>query len=168
MHLWANLSQTFCRQTLENSVSLLMYCAYGWGFVILCISLHRSHSSRCSSVEPDCVALSPVELQHQSYTCNDVFPEPTDCHAAQCPIHQRYGRFTDGLNAIISTESVWWEKTWCAITCGSLFSVCVSPKNWNRGSNHLKLLLTVTLIWYSRVTRTWLILLSATEKTQHI
>lgn len=153
MHLWANLPQTsdtFCRQTLENSVSLLMYCAYGWGFVTLCVFLHRSHSSRCSSVEPDCVALSPAELQHQGYTCNDVFPEPTDCHAAQCPIHQRYGRFTDGLNAIIKTihrVSVMGKDS--AIRCGSFLSVCVSPENWNRGSNPLKLLLTVTLIWYS-------------------
>lgn len=54
------------------------------------VKQHRSHPSRHSSVESDCVMLSPVELQHQKYTCNDVFPEPTDCHAAQCPIHQRY------------------------------------------------------------------------------
>ncbi|KAM9358296.1 inactive tyrosine-protein kinase PRAG1 [Symphorus nematophorus] len=51
---------------------------------------HRSHSSRLSSAESDSVMLSPVGLQHQNYACNDVFPEPTDCHAAQCPIHQRY------------------------------------------------------------------------------
>lgn len=53
---------------------------------------HRSHSSTCSSVETDCVIISPSEHQYQA--CNNVFPEPTDCHAAQCPIHQRYGRFT--------------------------------------------------------------------------
>ncbi|XP_044217020.1 inactive tyrosine-protein kinase PEAK1 isoform X2 [Thunnus albacares] len=34
--------------------------------------------------------VSPVGLQHQNSTYNDVFPETTDCHAAQCPIHQRY------------------------------------------------------------------------------
>ncbi|XP_070688653.1 inactive tyrosine-protein kinase PEAK1-like [Pempheris klunzingeri] len=45
---------------------------------------------RRSSVDSDCVMLSPVGFQHQNYVCNDVFPEPTDCHAAQCPIHQRY------------------------------------------------------------------------------
>ncbi|XP_029285672.1 inactive tyrosine-protein kinase PRAG1 [Cottoperca gobio] len=54
------------------------------------VKQHRSHSSRCSSVEFDCGLLSPVGLQHQNYTYNDVFPEPTDCHADQCPIHQRY------------------------------------------------------------------------------
>ncbi|KAM9385468.1 inactive tyrosine-protein kinase PRAG1 [Pholidichthys leucotaenia] len=43
---------------------------------------------RYSSVGSDCAILSPTGLQHQSY--NDVFNEPTDCHAAQCPIHQRY------------------------------------------------------------------------------
>ncbi|XP_034738467.1 inactive tyrosine-protein kinase PEAK1 [Etheostoma cragini] len=52
------------------------------------VKQHRSHSSRCSSVGSDCVTLSPVGLQN--YTYSDVFPEPTDCHAAQCPIHQRY------------------------------------------------------------------------------
>lgn len=45
---------------------------------------------RRSSAESDCALLSPVGLQHQNYAYNDVFPEPTDCHAAQCPIHQRY------------------------------------------------------------------------------
>ncbi|XP_049910927.1 inactive tyrosine-protein kinase PEAK1 [Epinephelus moara] len=50
----------------------------------------RSHSSRNSSVESDCLIFSSVGLLHQNYACNDVFPEPTDCHAAQCPIHQRY------------------------------------------------------------------------------
>ncbi|KAM8745710.1 inactive tyrosine-protein kinase PEAK1 [Acanthopagrus schlegelii] len=49
----------------------------------------KQHRSR-SSVESDCVILSPVGFQHQNYAYNDVFPEPTDCHAAQCPIHQRY------------------------------------------------------------------------------
>ncbi|XP_045905966.1 inactive tyrosine-protein kinase PEAK1 [Micropterus dolomieu] len=45
---------------------------------------------RGSSVGSDCVMLSPVGLQRQNYAFNDVFLEPTDCHAAQCPIHQRY------------------------------------------------------------------------------
>uniref|UniRef100_UPI0037E91D7B inactive tyrosine-protein kinase PEAK1-like n=1 Tax=Semicossyphus pulcher TaxID=241346 RepID=UPI0037E91D7B len=54
------------------------------------IKQHRSRSSRCSSVESDCAPLSPVVLQHPNHFDNDVFPEPTDCHAAQCPIHQRY------------------------------------------------------------------------------
>ncbi|XP_076583088.1 inactive tyrosine-protein kinase PRAG1 [Chaetodon auriga] len=54
------------------------------------VKQHRSRSFRGSSMESDCDMLSPVGLQHQNYTCNDVFPEPTDCHAAQCPIHQRY------------------------------------------------------------------------------
>ncbi|XP_036971864.1 protein PEAK3 [Acanthopagrus latus] len=49
----------------------------------------KQHRSR-ASVESDCVILSPVGFQHQNYAYNDVFPEPTDCHAAQCPIHQRY------------------------------------------------------------------------------
>ncbi|XP_037625575.1 inactive tyrosine-protein kinase PRAG1 [Sebastes umbrosus] len=54
------------------------------------VKQHRSLSSRCSSMESDCVMLSsPVGLQHPNYVHNDVF-EPTDCHAAQCPIHQRY------------------------------------------------------------------------------
>ncbi|KAI9547681.1 hypothetical protein NQZ68_014947 [Dissostichus eleginoides] len=51
------------------------------------VKKHSSRSSRCSSVGSDCLMLSPVGLQHQNYTYNDVFPEPTDCHAAQCPIH---------------------------------------------------------------------------------
>ncbi|XP_054459208.1 inactive tyrosine-protein kinase PEAK1 [Anoplopoma fimbria] len=51
---------------------------------------HRLLSSRCSSVELDCAMLSPVALHYQNYTCDEVFPEPTDCHATQCPIHQRY------------------------------------------------------------------------------
>ncbi|XP_044217021.1 inactive tyrosine-protein kinase PEAK1 isoform X3 [Thunnus albacares] len=50
---------------------------------------HRSQS-RCSSEGSDSVMVSPVGLQHQNSTYNDVFPETTDCHAAQCPIHQRY------------------------------------------------------------------------------
>lgn len=45
---------------------------------------------RRSSAESDCTVLSPVGLQHQNYAYNDVFPESTDCHADQCPIHQRY------------------------------------------------------------------------------
>ncbi|XP_071343660.1 inactive tyrosine-protein kinase PEAK1-like [Trachinotus anak] len=56
------------------------------------VKQHRSRSSSRSSMEPDCVMLSPVGLQHQN-TYNDVFSEPTDCHAAQCPIHQRYDPF---------------------------------------------------------------------------
>ncbi|XP_029987792.1 inactive tyrosine-protein kinase PRAG1 [Sphaeramia orbicularis] len=57
------------------------------------VKQHRSHSSRGSSAESDCVesvVFSPAGLQHQNYTYIDVFPEPTDCHADQCPIHQRY------------------------------------------------------------------------------
>ncbi|XP_035509945.1 inactive tyrosine-protein kinase PEAK1 [Morone saxatilis] len=54
------------------------------------VKQHRSNSFRLSSEESDCVMLSPVGLRYQNYACNDVFPEPTDCHAAQCPIHQRY------------------------------------------------------------------------------
>ncbi|XP_029356151.1 inactive tyrosine-protein kinase PEAK1 [Echeneis naucrates] len=50
------------------------------------VKKHRSYSS---SVESDCGMLSPVGLQH-NFAWNDVFSEPTDCHAAQCPIHQRY------------------------------------------------------------------------------
>ncbi|XP_073332528.1 inactive tyrosine-protein kinase PEAK1-like [Pagrus major] len=49
----------------------------------------KQHRSR-SSVESDSVMFSPVGLQHQNCSYNDVFPEATDCHAAQCPIHQRY------------------------------------------------------------------------------
>ncbi|XP_018522899.1 inactive tyrosine-protein kinase PEAK1 [Lates calcarifer] len=54
------------------------------------VKQHRSHSSSRSSVESDCVIVSPVGLQHQNYTYNDVFSDSTDCNAAQCPIHQRY------------------------------------------------------------------------------
>ncbi len=101
------LSETLFADTnvqLENSFHVFIHCACIHGrrvkvFVILCIFLHRSHSFRCSSEESDGAMLSPVGLQHQNYTCNDVFPEPTDCHAAQCPIHQRYGRFTE-----------WWSE----------------------------------------------------------
>ncbi|XP_044055343.1 inactive tyrosine-protein kinase PRAG1 [Siniperca chuatsi] len=57
---------------------------------VLPVKQHRSQSFRRSSVESDCVMLSTVGLQHQNYAYNDVFPEPTDCHAARCPIHQRY------------------------------------------------------------------------------
>lgn len=46
-------------------------------------------------METDCVMLSPVGLHHLNHTYNEVFSEPTDCHADQCPIHQRYGRFTE-------------------------------------------------------------------------
>lgn len=54
------------------------------------VKQHRSHPFRSCSVESDCTILSPVGIQHQNYAYNDVFPEATDCHAAQCPIHQRY------------------------------------------------------------------------------
>ncbi|KAM6938405.1 inactive tyrosine-protein kinase PEAK1 [Lycodopsis pacificus] len=68
---------------------------------VLPVKQHRRLSSRRSSVESDCAMISPVGLQHQTYACDDVFPETTDCHAAQCPIHQRYDRhqvrfFSDG------------------------------------------------------------------------
>ncbi|KAI3368864.1 hypothetical protein L3Q82_025845, partial [Scortum barcoo] len=49
-----------------------------------------SYSFRGSSVESDSTMHSPVGLQYQNHAWNDVFPEPTDCHAARCPIHQRY------------------------------------------------------------------------------
>lgn len=49
------------------------------------------NSFRRSSVESDSV-FSPAGFQHPSFAYSDVFSEPTDCHAAQCPIHQRYGR----------------------------------------------------------------------------
>uniref|UniRef100_UPI003AAE1DC4 inactive tyrosine-protein kinase PEAK1-like n=1 Tax=Centroberyx gerrardi TaxID=166262 RepID=UPI003AAE1DC4 len=54
------------------------------------VKQRRSQLSRGSSLESDCVMLSPFGHQHQSYPFNDVFPEATDCHAAGCPIHQRY------------------------------------------------------------------------------
>lgn len=60
---------------------------------IFFFSSNRRHSSRCSSTGHDCGPLSPVEL-HSSNAYNDVFPEATDCHAVQCPIHQRYGGLT--------------------------------------------------------------------------
>ncbi|XP_027883596.1 inactive tyrosine-protein kinase PEAK1 [Xiphophorus couchianus] len=47
---------------------------------------------RRSSVESDSV-FSPAGFQHPSFAYSDVFSEPTDCHAAQCPIHQRYDPF---------------------------------------------------------------------------
>ncbi|XP_076009296.1 inactive tyrosine-protein kinase PEAK1 [Genypterus blacodes] len=53
------------------------------------VKQHRSRSSRGSSQDSDCVLLSPGGLQLQNYAFNDVFPETTDCHAAQCPIHQQ-------------------------------------------------------------------------------
>ncbi|XP_071375051.1 inactive tyrosine-protein kinase PEAK1-like [Centroberyx affinis] len=54
------------------------------------VKQRRSQLSRGSSLESDCIMLSPFGQQHQSYPFNDVFPEATDCHAAGCPIHQRY------------------------------------------------------------------------------
>ncbi|XP_074523738.1 inactive tyrosine-protein kinase PRAG1 isoform X2 [Halichoeres trimaculatus] len=47
----------------------------------------RSRSSRCSSDESCCFLLGSVG---SNYSYADVFPEPTSCNAAQCPIHQRY------------------------------------------------------------------------------
>ncbi|KAK5601577.1 hypothetical protein CRENBAI_023760 [Crenichthys baileyi] len=47
---------------------------------------------RRSSMESDSV-FSSAGLQHHSFAYNDVFSEPTDCHAAQCPIHHRYDPF---------------------------------------------------------------------------
>ncbi|XP_069551068.1 inactive tyrosine-protein kinase PEAK1-like [Brachyistius frenatus] len=59
---------------------------------------------RRSSVESDFLMLSPVGLCRRNSACDDVFAEPTDCHAAQCPIHQRYDSsrhqerfFSDGV-----------------------------------------------------------------------
>ncbi|XP_041648077.1 inactive tyrosine-protein kinase PEAK1 [Cheilinus undulatus] len=51
------------------------------------VKQHRSRSSRCSSVESDSVLLSPIG---PNYAHNEVFSELTHCHAARCPIHQRY------------------------------------------------------------------------------
>uniref|UniRef100_A0A3Q2NQJ6 PEAK family member 3 n=1 Tax=Fundulus heteroclitus TaxID=8078 RepID=A0A3Q2NQJ6_FUNHE len=52
-----------------------------------------------SSVESDSV-FSSAGLQHHSFGPSEVFSGPTDCHAAQCPIHQRYKHqmrfFSDG------------------------------------------------------------------------
>ncbi|XP_053286413.1 inactive tyrosine-protein kinase PRAG1 [Pleuronectes platessa] len=50
----------------------------------------KQHRSRSRS-SADSSLLSPVGLQHQNY--DDVFSEPTDCHADQCPIHKRYDPF---------------------------------------------------------------------------
>lgn len=47
---------------------------------------------RRSSLDSDCGMRGLLGPQHQNSAFNDVFAEPTDCHAAQCPIHQRYGR----------------------------------------------------------------------------
>ncbi|XP_034438693.1 inactive tyrosine-protein kinase PRAG1 [Hippoglossus hippoglossus] len=52
----------------------------------------KQHRSRSRS-SADSFLLSPVGLQHQNYAYDDVFSEPTDCHADQCPIHQRYDPF---------------------------------------------------------------------------
>ncbi|XP_028300346.1 inactive tyrosine-protein kinase PEAK1 [Gouania willdenowi] len=43
---------------------------------------------RHSSVDSDDRVFSPVAVQHQNYSYVDVFSEPVDCHAAQCPLHQ--------------------------------------------------------------------------------
>lgn len=96
--------------SLQKSCILCIHCDYILSrkvnvFAILCIFFHRSHSHRHFS-ESDCVMLSPVELQHQNYACNEVFPEPTDCHAAQCPIHQRYGRLTEWWSEFMWGESI--------------------------------------------------------------
>ncbi|KAM4548289.1 inactive tyrosine-protein kinase PEAK1 isoform 2-T2 [Odontesthes bonariensis] len=48
---------------------------------------------RSSSVESDSFTFNPAGLQLQNYANNEVFSEPTDCHAAQCPIHQHYDPF---------------------------------------------------------------------------
>ncbi|XP_069378319.1 inactive tyrosine-protein kinase PEAK1-like [Paralichthys olivaceus] len=64
------------------------------------VKQHRSHSHSSA----DCALPSPVRRQHQNYAYDDVFPEPTDCQADQCPIHQRYDPyqhqerfFSDGI-----------------------------------------------------------------------
>ncbi|XP_015238130.1 PREDICTED: pseudopodium-enriched atypical kinase 1-like [Cyprinodon variegatus] len=54
---------------------------------ILPVKQHRR-----SSMESDSV-FSPTGFQHPSLGYSDVFSQPTDCHAAQCPIHQRYDPF---------------------------------------------------------------------------
>ncbi|KAK2907741.1 inactive tyrosine-protein kinase PEAK1 [Channa argus] len=54
------------------------------------VKQHRRSSLSHSSMESDCAIFNPVGLQNQNYTYNDVFSETTDCHADQCPIHQRY------------------------------------------------------------------------------
>lgn len=78
------------KQLLQNHSldSLESMC---WMSLSLSLS-YRSQSSRSSSVGLDCGPLSPVELHCSN--ADDVFPEATDCHAAQCPIHQRYGGLT--------------------------------------------------------------------------
>ncbi|XP_029488357.1 inactive tyrosine-protein kinase PEAK1 isoform X2 [Oncorhynchus nerka] len=56
-------------------------------------SLYSRGSSMGSSVdlELDGSVSSPLgPHQHQGSTCTDVFSAATDCHALQCPIHQRY------------------------------------------------------------------------------
>ncbi|KAM4629271.1 inactive tyrosine-protein kinase PRAG1 [Polymixia lowei] len=59
---------------------------------VLPVKQRRSQYSRSSSVdlESDGDMFSPLGPQHQNHTYSDVFSEAADCHAAQCPIHQRY------------------------------------------------------------------------------
>ncbi|XP_041861349.1 inactive tyrosine-protein kinase PEAK1 [Melanotaenia boesemani] len=46
----------------------------------------RKHSSMdCDSFTP-----SPFDHKLHNFAYNEVFTEPTDCHATQCPIHQSY------------------------------------------------------------------------------
>ncbi|KAM7388398.1 hypothetical protein PAMP_024574 [Pampus punctatissimus] len=52
------------------------------------LPVKRHSRSRCSSAESD--GVNPAGLQRQNSTFSNVFPEPTDCHADQCPIHQSY------------------------------------------------------------------------------
>lgn len=66
--------------------------------------MHALCSFRRSSVESDSV-FSPTGFQHPSFADSNVFSEPTDCHAAQCPIHQRYGR-TANLR-LVTRHFVW-------------------------------------------------------------
>lgn len=58
-----------------------------------CLRRKRCESLLCfrrSSVDSDCVFLSHAGLQHQNAGHN-VVTDSTDCHAAQCPVHQHYG-----------------------------------------------------------------------------
>ncbi|KAJ8419060.1 hypothetical protein AAFF_G00005590 [Aldrovandia affinis] len=55
-------------------------------------SLYSGGSSLSSSLDLEQEeTFSPLGFRHRAHTVSDVFSTPMDCHAPQCPIHQRPG-----------------------------------------------------------------------------
>lgn len=123
------------KRLLQNTVTLSILFQACVGFFFF--SSNRRHSSRCSSTGHDCGPLSPVEL-HSSNAYNDVFPEATDCHAAQCPIHQRYGGLTWDFGHVYGGSMVG-KQGLAHYKCNC--SQFVFLRRTERGSDCLRLLL---------------------------